>query len=159
MHDQYLCDGVGKTADEFQSYHQEGSTLLVLSVVLPCLEGQFRRLLVSTLLRVSGRALIKGSFQTSQRELKRCCSDMGRYKDTGTGDDMRRSGLPKTTTAVDDFYLRISARRNPENNAAMLNNVFRAATGRHVSTQIVRNRLHYVQLHSRRPWRGPHLTP
>ena len=47
MHEQCLCDGVGKTADQFQSYDQEEGTLLMLSVVLPCLEGQFRRLLIS----------------------------------------------------------------------------------------------------------------
>ena len=41
----------------------------------------------------------------------------------------------------------------------MLNNAFRAATGRRDSTQTVRNRLHDAQLHSRCPWRGPHLTP
>ena len=65
----------------------------------------------------------------------------------------------KATTAVDDCYLWISARRNPENKIIMLNNAFRAATGRRVSTQTVQNRLHDEQLHSRRPWRGPHLTP
>ena len=71
---------------------------------------------------------------------------MGRYRDTGTVDNMRRSGRPKATTAVDDCYLRISARRKPESNATMLNNAFRAATGRRVSTQTVdlRNRLHDV---------------
>ena len=95
----------------------------------------------------------------SQREPKRCCSGMGRYRDTETVDDMHRSGCQKATTAVDDRYLWISARRIPENNATMLNNAFRAATGRCVSTQTVRNRLHDAQLHSRRPWRGPHLTP
>ena len=84
---------------------------------------------------------------------------MGRYKDTGNVDDMCRSGRPKATTAVDDRYLRISARRNPETNAIMLHNAFRGATGRHVSNQTARNRLHDAQLHSRRPWRGPHLTP
>ena len=72
---------------------------------------------------------------------------------------MRRSGRPKATSAVDDRYLRISARRNPESNATMLNNAFHAATGRRVSTQTVRSRLHDAQFHSRRPWRGPHLTP
>ena len=81
------------------------------------------------------------------------------WGDTGTVDDMRRSGHPKATIAVDDRYLRISARRNPENNANMLNTAFRAATGRRDSTQTVRNRLNDAQLHSRRPWRGPHLTP
>ena len=72
---------------------------------------------------------------------------------------MRRLGHPKTTTAVDDCYLRISAPRNPESNSIMLNNAFRAVIGLRVSTQTVRNRLHDVQLHSRRPWRDPHLTP
>ena len=38
MHEQCLCDGVGKTADHFQSYHQEGGTLLVFSEVQPRLE-------------------------------------------------------------------------------------------------------------------------
>ena len=41
----------------------------------------------------------------------------------------------------------------------MLNNAFRAATGRRVSIQTVRNRLHDAQLYSRLPWRRPHLTP
>ena len=59
MHEQCLCDGVGKIADLFQSYHQEGGTLLVLSVVLPCLEGQLRLLIVSALLR----CVRKGSHQ------------------------------------------------------------------------------------------------
>ena len=84
---------------------------------------------------------------------------MVRVRDTGTVDEMRRSGRPKATTAVDDRYVRISARRNPESNATMLNNPFRAATGRRDSTQTVRNRLHDAQLHSRCPWRGPQLTP
>ena len=123
---------MGKTADQFQSYHQDGGTLLVLSVVLPCLEDQFRCLLVSALLRCAGMALINGSFQKSQREPKGCCLDMGRYRDTGSFDDMRRSGSPKATTAVDDCSVRISARRYHETNATILNNAFRAATGRRV---------------------------
>ena len=46
--------------------------------------------------------------------------DIGRYRDTGTVDDMRRSDRQKATTVVDDRYLRISARRSPESNATML---------------------------------------
>ena len=61
---------------------------------------------------------------------------MGRYRDTGTVDDMRRLGRPKVTTSVDDRYFRISAHRNPESNATMLNNIFHAATGRRDSTQL-----------------------
>ena len=83
----------------------------------------------------------------------------GEVQRYATVDDMRPSGRPKTTTAVDDRYLRISARRNPESNATMLNNAFRAATGRRVSTQTVRNRLHDAQLYSRRRWQGLHVTP
>ena len=82
---------------------------------------------------------------------------MGRYRDTV--DDLRRSGRPKATTAVEDCYLQISFQSNPESNATMLNNAFCAATRRRALTQTVRNRLHDAQLHSRRPWRGPHLTP
>ena len=37
----------------------------------------------------------------------------------------------------------------------MLNNAFRAAKGRRITTQTVSNRLHDAQLHSRRPWLGP----
>ena len=64
MHEQCLCDGVGKTADQFQSYHQEGDIglLLVLSVVSPWLEGQFRRLLVSALLRCVWKGSHRGKF-------------------------------------------------------------------------------------------------
>ena len=62
MHEQCLWDGVGKTADQFQSYHQKGRTLLLLSVVLPCLEGQFRRFLVSALLRCVRKGSHKGKF-------------------------------------------------------------------------------------------------
>ena len=124
MHEQCLCDGVGKTADQFQSYDQEGGTLLVLSVVLPCLQGQFRRLFVSELLRCVRQGSHQGNFQMSQTEPKRCCSDMEEVRDTGAVDDVRRSGRTEAITAVDNRYVRISARRNPESNATMLNNAF-----------------------------------
>ena len=72
---------------------------------------------------------------------------------------MSRSGRPKATATVDDHYLRISARMNCESYATILNNAFRAATGRRVTTQTVRNGQHEAQPHSRIPWRGLHLTP
>ena len=62
MHEQCLCDGVSKTADQFQSYHQEGGTLLVFSVVLTRLEGQLRRLNVSALLRCVRKGSHQGKF-------------------------------------------------------------------------------------------------
>ena len=70
---------------------------------------------------------------------------------------MPRSGRPRATTAVDDRYLLISARRNPDSNATMLNNAFRATTGQRITTQTVRNRLHEAQIHSLGPWQGPSL--
>jgi len=81
------------------------------------------------------------------------------YRDPGTVDDMSCSGLPRAITAADDRYLQVSARRNPDSNTTMLNNAFRAATGRHITTPTVCNRLHDAQLHSRRPLRGPSLQP
>ena len=68
---------------------------------------------------------------------------------------MQHSGRTKATTAIDDCY----DWRNPESNTTMLNNAFCAATGHRVLTQTVQNWLHDAQLRSRRPWRGPHLTP
>ena len=73
------------------------------------------------------------------------------WGDTGTVDDMHCSGRSKATTAVDGRYLWISAQRNADSNASMLNNALRAATGCRVLTQTVQNRLHDVQLHSRCP--------
>ena len=71
--------------------------------------------------------------------------------------DMPYSGRPRATTAVDVHYLRISAWKNPDSNATMLNIAFRASTVQHITTQTVHNRLHDAQLLSRRPWRGPSL--
>ena len=82
-----------------------------------------------------------------------------RYRDTGTLDELSRSGRPRATTAMNDFYLRISARRNLDSNATMLNNAFRATTGRRIRTQTVRNRLLNAQLHSRLQWQGPSFQP
>ena len=158
MHEQCPCDGVGETADQFQSFHQEGDKLLVFSAVLPCLEGQLRLLIVSALLRCVRKGSHRGKFPDVSEWTKEMFGH-GRYRDTGSIDDMRRSGSPKSTIAVDDRYSRISARSNPERNTIMLNIAFRAATGRRDSTETIRNRLHDAQLHSRRPWQGPHLTP
>ena len=47
---------------------------------------------------------------------------MGRYRDTGTVYGMRLSGRSKAATVVNDCYLRISARMNPESNATVPKN-------------------------------------
>ncbi|KAJ4427450.1 hypothetical protein ANN_25073 [Periplaneta americana] len=85
-----------------------------------------------------------------------------RFRNPGIVDDMSRSGRPRATTECDDTddrYLRIITTRNAENTAGMINNDFQTAIGRRVPNQTVRNRLHDSRLHSRRPWRGPTLTP
>jgi len=41
----------------------------------------------------------------------------------------------------------------------MLNNAFCADTGRRITNQTVRNRLHAAQIHSRLSWRGLSLQP
>ena len=106
MHEQCLCDVVGKRADQFQSYHEEGGTFLVLAVVLSCVEREFRRLLVSALLGCVRKGSHQWKFSRRLSEPKRFVRTWRRYTDTGTVDGMRRSGRPKATTAFDDRYLR-----------------------------------------------------
>lgn len=62
MQEQGLLDGGGTTADQFQSFHQEEGTLLMLSVVLPCLEGQYRSSIASALLLCVKKGCQQGKF-------------------------------------------------------------------------------------------------
>ena len=124
----------------------------MFSVVLPCIEGQLRRLIVSALLLCVWKGSYQGEFPDISKWTKAMLFGHGEVQRYRNFDDMRRSGRPKATTAVDDRYVRISARRNRESNATMLNNAFCAATGRRDLTQTVQNRLHDAQLHSRHPW-------
>ena len=50
------------TADQFQSFNLEGGTLLVLSVVLPCLEGQYSSSIASALLLCAKKGFQQGMF-------------------------------------------------------------------------------------------------
>lgn len=80
-----------------------------------------------------------------------------RYQATGDVKDQQRTGRPRATTAADDRFLLVTARRNRFENATELRRSFLEATGTAVSTQTIRNRLHDSQLGARRLWRGPAL--
>ncbi|PSN52713.1 hypothetical protein C0J52_09372 [Blattella germanica] len=73
----------------------------------------------------------------------------------------RRAGQcrPRATTARDDRYLLLTARRNSQHNATQLRNTLQTATGPRVSTQTARNRLHGSGLYDRRPMVCTRLTP
>ncbi|KAJ4449513.1 hypothetical protein ANN_00913 [Periplaneta americana] len=123
--------------------------------------------MVMVMVELGDRRRIQQEEGLSSREVASCLglnqSDVvrtwNRFRNPGIVDDISRSGRPRATTECDDRYLRIIVTRNPENTAGMINNDFQTATGRCVSNQTVRNRLHDSRLHSRRPWRSPTLTP
>ncbi|KAM8770934.1 uncharacterized protein V5649_019280 isoform 1-T2 [Rhynchonycteris naso] len=85
---------------------------------------------------------------TSQSVISRLWN---RFQETGTVQRRRGQGRPSATTARDDHFLALLARRNRCSNATELQGQFLAATGRRLSTQTIRNRLHRVGLHARRP--------
>lgn len=60
-------------------------------------------------------------------------------------------GRPRATTANNDRYILLTARRDRTANATQLQRQFLLATGRRVSSQTVRNRLHQGGLYARRP--------
>ncbi|GFV80220.1 HTH_Tnp_Tc3_2 domain-containing protein [Trichonephila clavipes] len=77
-----------------------------------------------------------------------------------TGNVRRRPGVgrPRATTSTDDRYIQLTARRNRTENATQKRQ-FLLATGRRVSSQTVRNRLHEGGLYARRPMVCIPLTP
>ncbi|GFW13688.1 transposable element Tcb2 transposase [Trichonephila clavipes] len=60
-------------------------------------------------------------------------------------------GRRRATTSNEDRYLVLTARRDRNMNATLLQQHLRSATGSTISTQSVRNRLHGVGLYARRP--------
>ncbi|GFT29536.1 HTH_Tnp_Tc3_2 domain-containing protein [Trichonephila clavipes] len=68
-------------------------------------------------------------------------------------------GRPRATTSTDDRYIQLTARRNRTENATQLQRQLLLATGRRVSSQTVRNRLHEGGLYARRPMVCIPLTP
>ncbi|GFW91008.1 transposable element Tcb2 transposase [Trichonephila clavipes] len=61
------------------------------------------------------------------------------------------AGRPRASTSTDDRYIQLTARRNRTENATQLQRQLLLATGRRVSSQTVRNRLHEGGLYARRP--------
>ena len=64
------------------------------------------------------------------------------FQDTGTIERKPGQGRPRATTALEDRYLSITARRNRHATASQLSRDFYAATGTRVSRVTVSRRLH-----------------
>ncbi|GFX88730.1 transposable element Tcb2 transposase [Trichonephila clavipes] len=81
--------------------------------------------------------------------------------DSETGNVRRRPGAGRScaTTSTDDRYIQLTARRNRTENATQLQRQLLLATGRRVSSQTVRNRLHEGWLYARRRMVCIPLTP
>lgn len=81
-----------------------------------------------------------------------------RYQETGSVSRRRGSGRIRATTAQEDRYVRLTARRDRTVTARALQNRVRQTTGTIVSDQTIRNRLHEDQQRSRRPVTRTKLT-
>ncbi|GFX30460.1 transposable element Tcb2 transposase [Trichonephila clavipes] len=82
-----------------------------------------------------------------------------RFQETGNVRRRPWAGRPRVTTSTDDRYIQLTARRNRTENATQLQRQLLLATGRRVSSQTVRNRLHERGLYARRPMVCIPLTP
>ncbi|GFT15425.1 transposable element Tcb2 transposase [Trichonephila clavipes] len=82
-----------------------------------------------------------------------------RFQETGNVRHRPRAGRPRATTSTDDRYIQLKVRRNRTENATQLQRQLLLATGRRVSSQIVRNRLREGGLYARRPMVCIPLTP
>ncbi|GFU51982.1 transposable element Tc1 transposase [Trichonephila clavipes] len=82
-----------------------------------------------------------------------------RFQETGNVRRRPGAGRPRVTTSTDDRYIQLTARRNRTENATQLQIQLLLSTGRRVSNQTVRNRLHEGGLYARRPMVCIPLTP
>ncbi|GFX44377.1 transposable element Tcb2 transposase [Trichonephila clavipes] len=82
-----------------------------------------------------------------------------RFQETGNVRRQPGAGRPRATTSTDDRYIQLTARRNRSENATQLQRQLLLATGRRLSSQTVRNRLHEGGLYARRPMVCIPLTP
>ncbi|GFV86573.1 transposable element Tc1 transposase [Trichonephila clavipes] len=82
-----------------------------------------------------------------------------RFQETGNVRCRPGAGRPCATTSTDDRYIQLTARRNRTENATQLQSKLLLATGRRMSSQTVRNRLHEGGLYARRPMVCILLTP
>ncbi|GBM43277.1 Transposable element Tcb1 transposase [Araneus ventricosus] len=72
--------------------------------------------------------------------------------------DIARGGRPRVTTANEDRYLAVTAKRNRRSTASDLSRQLSSATGTPVSRQTVYRRLGHTGLYARRPVRCVPLT-
>ncbi|GFT63735.1 transposable element Tcb2 transposase [Trichonephila clavipes] len=79
------------------------------------------------------------------------CRIWNRFLETESAGRRPGQGRRRATTPNEDRYLVLTARRHRNMNATLLQQHLRSATGTTVSTQTVRNRIHGVGLHVRRP--------
>ncbi|GFW68421.1 HTH_Tnp_Tc3_2 domain-containing protein [Trichonephila clavipes] len=82
-----------------------------------------------------------------------------RFQETGNVRRRPGAGRPRATTSTDDRYIQLKTRRNRTENTTQLQRQVLLATGRRVSSQTVRNRLHEGGLFARRPMVCIPLTP
>ncbi|GFV88828.1 transposable element Tcb2 transposase [Trichonephila clavipes] len=81
---------------------------------------------------------------------KCCCKAVELIQETGNVRRRPGAGRSCATTSTDDRYIQLTARRNRTENATQLQRQLLLATGRRVSSQTVRNRLHEGWLYARR---------
>ncbi|GBL73065.1 hypothetical protein AVEN_128223-1 [Araneus ventricosus] len=79
------------------------------------------------------------------------CNLWKQFQDTGSIERKPGQGRPRATTATEDRYLSIIARRNRGATASQLSRDLYAATGTRVSRVTVPKRLHGTGLFARRP--------
>lgn len=81
-----------------------------------------------------------------------------RFEATGRVEERPRSGRPKKTTARQDRLIARQAQTARTSTANRIRRHLRAATNTNVSSQTIRNRLHAVHYHARRPAKRVKLT-
>ncbi|GFV90533.1 transposable element Tcb2 transposase [Trichonephila clavipes] len=77
--------------------------------------------------------------------------DLEPFLETGNASRRPGQGRRRATTPNEDRYLVLTAQRQLNMNATLLQQHLHSATGTTVSTQTVRNRLHGVGLHAHQP--------
>ncbi|GFY32232.1 transposable element Tc1 transposase [Trichonephila clavipes] len=121
--------------------------------------SQQRDLPESMAWRVIGR-LESGQTQRSVADARSVVARLwNRFQETGNVRRQPRAGRPRATTSTDDRYIQLTARRNRTENTTQLQRQLLLATGRRVSSQTVRNRLHEGKLYVRRPMICIPFTP
>ncbi|GBM74208.1 hypothetical protein AVEN_203408-1 [Araneus ventricosus] len=109
--------------------------------------------IVGTLEAGQSQVQICGEFNLTPSVMCNLFKQFHQILQTYTGSIERKpgQGRPRATTATEDRYLSIIARRNRGATASQLSRDLYAATGTHVSRVTVSKRLHETGLFARRP--------